>query len=323
MSSIFDWSLVAATNATADASINWAEGQAPSTVNNSARVMMQRVKEFLTDMGGANAAAGTPNALTVTASSPFTVYEDGLFVRFRATADNTGAATINVNSIGVKPLVKFTTSGEEAIVAGEIQQLGIYEAVYSEDLNGAAGAWLLLSVPSPAVTAFILTLLDDATAAAARATLAAAGSATTITAGNGLSGGGDLSANRTITLALNELSAVSTLTNPRVIVTDGVAADTEARMTADDFYSTFSVSGFYTGASSVVTDYPVGTELFVHRDSAAAINRNQTGNVFYRGADSQSFSRASVGNTQLSGTWVSRGDDGSPTGMLLMKKIAD
>jgi hypothetical protein len=38
--SFWKWSRTAANNATADGSINWAEGQAPSTVNDSARAMM-------------------------------------------------------------------------------------------------------------------------------------------------------------------------------------------------------------------------------------------------------------------------------------------
>lgn len=38
--SLWQWSTTAANNATADPSINWAEGQAPSTVNDSARAMM-------------------------------------------------------------------------------------------------------------------------------------------------------------------------------------------------------------------------------------------------------------------------------------------
>src|SRR6516162_10578743 len=38
--SFWKWSRTAANHATADGSINWAEGQAPSTVNDSARAMM-------------------------------------------------------------------------------------------------------------------------------------------------------------------------------------------------------------------------------------------------------------------------------------------
>ena len=34
------WSRTAASNSTADSNVNWAEGQAPSSVNDSARAMM-------------------------------------------------------------------------------------------------------------------------------------------------------------------------------------------------------------------------------------------------------------------------------------------
>ena len=80
-------------------------------------------------------------------------------------------------------------------------------------LNGStpeivnAGATEVVLFGSAATTAFIKTLLDDADAATARATLAAAGSATTITAGSGLTGGGDLSANRTLALDITGLTA--------------------------------------------------------------------------------------------------------------------
>lgn len=40
---LWNWSTTAANNATADPSINWQEGQAPSTVNDSARAMMAAV----------------------------------------------------------------------------------------------------------------------------------------------------------------------------------------------------------------------------------------------------------------------------------------
>lgn len=43
------WSTLAATNSTADSTINWAEGQAPSTVNDSARALMAGVATFVRD----------------------------------------------------------------------------------------------------------------------------------------------------------------------------------------------------------------------------------------------------------------------------------
>lgn len=148
MSSIYDWSLLAASNANADTDVNWAEGQAPSTVNNSARFMMQRIRELLSDLGGIVGAGGSANVLTVTSESAVSSYIDGIRVAFRGTIDNTGAATLNVNAVGAKPVIKFTWEGEKTLVGGEIQAGCIYEVIYSSALNGASGAWLLLN-PTP------------------------------------------------------------------------------------------------------------------------------------------------------------------------------
>lgn len=152
MASIYDWSLTAANNGNADSGINWNEGQPPSTVNNSARVMMTRIKELLNDLGGVAAATGTANAIAVTASSAFSALADGLRLTFRATNTNTGATTLNVNGIGAKTIVKMTVFGETGLSGREIQEDGIYECIYSTLLSGGAGAWLVLN---PAVTEIV------------------------------------------------------------------------------------------------------------------------------------------------------------------------
>lgn len=145
MSSIYDWSVVAANNSNSDALITWAEGQAPSTVNNSARQLEARVREFVTDLGGSIAAAGTANGLTLTAASAFTTLVDGLIVSFRASASNTGAATLSVNGLAAKAIRRMAISGDVALAANDIRNTGIYVAQYSAALNGAAGAWLLIN----------------------------------------------------------------------------------------------------------------------------------------------------------------------------------
>ena len=151
MASVYDWSLLAANNANSDSDINWAEGQAPSTVNNSARFMMQRVKELISDLGAITAVGGSANVLTFAAKSSVSAYSDGIRLTFRASADNTGAVTLNVNAAGAKPVVKFTVDGETALTSGEIQAGAIYEVIYSTALNGAAGGWLILNpTPQPA-----------------------------------------------------------------------------------------------------------------------------------------------------------------------------
>lgn len=145
MSSIYDWSTTAASNASSDALINWAEGQAPSTVNGSSRQEMGRVAEFVKDIGGALTAGGTANALTVTANSAFTAYADGLVIALRIATDNSAAATLNVNGLGAKSIRKMLAAGESALVGAELQATGIYILMYSAALNSAAGGWLLLN----------------------------------------------------------------------------------------------------------------------------------------------------------------------------------
>ncbi len=145
MSSIYSWDLTAANNANSDALVDWSEGQAPSTVNGSAREMMARVAEYLADNGGALTAGGTANALTATANSAFAAYADGLLLALRIAADNTTATTLNVNGIGAKSVRKMLSTGESALVGTELQADGIYLFRYSTALNAAAGGWLLLN----------------------------------------------------------------------------------------------------------------------------------------------------------------------------------
>lgn len=165
MASIYNWNTDAAQNTGSDSSINWSEGMAPSGVNDSARFMMARIAELLTDIGGGLTAGGTANALTVATESAFTEYADGVLVAFRAIADNTSTATLNVNNVGGKPIVRFSSSGETSLAGGEIQSGGIYTAKYHTGLNSGSGAWVLLNptpasavveVPSGAVSAFAM-----------------------------------------------------------------------------------------------------------------------------------------------------------------------
>ncbi len=87
------WSTTAASNNSADAGINWTEGQDPATVNNSARGMMAARAKTRLDQGGSLAAGGTANALTVTTNQILSSghVAAGQRLLIRATADNTSA----------------------------------------------------------------------------------------------------------------------------------------------------------------------------------------------------------------------------------------
>lgn len=66
---IWQWSKTPSSNATADPSINWAEGMAPSAVNDSARVMMAVLASWRDDISGLLTTGGSSTAYTVTTNS--------------------------------------------------------------------------------------------------------------------------------------------------------------------------------------------------------------------------------------------------------------
>lgn len=74
-------------------------------------------------------ATGT-NTITMTVSpAPASYVKYQRFV-FKAQNTNTGAATINVNSLGAKTVKKKTLSGISDLAGGEILQDGVYSVVY-------------------------------------------------------------------------------------------------------------------------------------------------------------------------------------------------
>ena len=123
--SITDWSTSQTANQTADSEINWQEGQLPSTVNNSARAMMATLAAWRNDMGGAITAGGTADAITVTLEKPMTSAAYSFF-SFIASATNTGAATLKVDSQSALPL--RSVSGA-SLSAGQIRTGRIYHVI--------------------------------------------------------------------------------------------------------------------------------------------------------------------------------------------------
>jgi len=125
------------------------------------------ISNYAVDTGIANAYVISINPSTLTA------YTDGMTLRFRATNANTGAATINVNGLGLKTLVRPDGT---ALLSGDIYAGQICQISYST----TSGAFQLsittmnAAYQSAASAAAAAISQSSASSSAASATLSAA-----------------------------------------------------------------------------------------------------------------------------------------------------
>jgi hypothetical protein len=141
------WSKTAASNATADTNVNWSEGQNASTVNDSARAMMASVAFYRDDIAGGIATTGTSSAYTLTTNQVFQSLTEclGQVVAFQPHVDCASTATINVDSLGAKPL---RSAPNTELTAGQLKAGRPTSATYFSS-NG--GEWISHSVPLSAI----------------------------------------------------------------------------------------------------------------------------------------------------------------------------
>ncbi len=141
---MYKWSQTAASNATADATINWAEGMPPSAVNDSSRAVMAAAAKFRDDMAGSLTTAGTSTAYTLTSNQVFDSLANmsGKSIRVKIHTVNGASPTLNVDSLGAKAIVTVTGTavGTAALLANTI-----YDLVYSN----SSSEWILIGGASP------------------------------------------------------------------------------------------------------------------------------------------------------------------------------
>lgn len=127
---VVSFSQTAATNANADSTQNWAEGMAPSAVNDSARAMMASIAKYRDDISGAIVTGGTSTAYTVTSYQSFSSLSvlANQVIAFTPHTTCGSTVTLNVDSLGAKPLRQ--SPGVE-LPAGTIVQGTPYVAVYN------------------------------------------------------------------------------------------------------------------------------------------------------------------------------------------------
>ena len=136
MANIYSWSATPGSNAT-QGDINFSEGQAPSTLNGSSRVLMSDVAKWRDLISGAKISA-TADTMTLTSGASLASYAQGTLICFENGATNTTAVTINVDSLGAKAIVK---NFNVPLVAGDLVSGGIYIIAY----EATAGNFQLLS----------------------------------------------------------------------------------------------------------------------------------------------------------------------------------
>lgn len=135
---VYKWSQTAASNATADPAINYQEGQAPSSINDSGRAEMAVLKMYVDDISGAILTGGTSTAYTVASYSTFDTlaHMSGSIIAFTPHATNGATVTLNVDGLGAKPL---RSAPSVELVAGILIQGSPYVALY----NNSDAAWYL------------------------------------------------------------------------------------------------------------------------------------------------------------------------------------
>lgn len=112
-------------------------------IDNWFRAMASKLAQFVDDLGAVNTVSGT-DTIAVTLASDITAYAAGQMFRFVAANTNTGAATMNVNTIGAKAIRKISSGTDVALSAGDIAAGETYFVIYRASANSAAGAWILI-----------------------------------------------------------------------------------------------------------------------------------------------------------------------------------
>jgi hypothetical protein len=159
--------------------ISIAEGCPPGNVNDALRQLMADIATGAT-IQAAPTSSGSANAYLVTLAPVPTAYAVGMQFDFIVSFANTGAATINVNSLGAKNIFKQGPSGPTALTGSELQIGQAVTLVYDgtqfqiiSDLGATSIGWVVAGGTADTLTAAIpVASLTDGLFVRVRATAA-------------------------------------------------------------------------------------------------------------------------------------------------------
>lgn len=131
------WSQVAATNATIDTNVNFAEGQAPSSLNDSCRAIMASQAKWIADNNCSLVTSGSSTALTVATNQVEASLTSGYTVACQLGTGVAAGATLAVDGLAAMPIqiVPGTNVSTGALIAGTYQRL-----TYS---STGTGQWII------------------------------------------------------------------------------------------------------------------------------------------------------------------------------------
>jgi hypothetical protein len=142
----------------------WAESMAPSQVNDSARALQGAVTREWNWRNVTLTSGGSADTQTLTYSVAPAAYYNGQRFAFIAGFTNTGAATLNVNSLGATAVKKMVAGVQTALSAGDITASNFYEVAY----NSSGSAFIImLGIPTTSISADLTITSTDAGASAA------------------------------------------------------------------------------------------------------------------------------------------------------------
>lgn len=205
------------------------EGMNPSGVNDTIRALIGATKRFWTRIQTAGGTfGGATDAYTATYSPVLAAYVSGERYSFVANADNTGTATLNINSLGAKTIKKVTSSGKVALAAGDIKSTQPVTVEYD-------GTDMIMVTPIAN---------------------AATGTVTSVATGTGLTGG-PITTTGTVDLDLTALTAASPATGDYVAGVDVSDSNNEKKFLVSDILALAATSSVPVGT---VIDYAGSSE---------------------------------------------------------------
>lgn len=141
MAEIQDLSTTDASNTGTAANAGFPENMNPSDVNDAARALEGMIARLYADTNGSIITTGSGNAYVLAAARTIASYAQGQVFMFEANHANTGASTLNVDSVGAKAIVKHN---DTALSAGDIEAGQIVLVAY----ESTADNFQMLSHPA-------------------------------------------------------------------------------------------------------------------------------------------------------------------------------